>query len=211
MISLITSKGPEDANKILSNDGACPICDQVLSKRSVPQKCEVMQEKFTEKLEQVYTAYQKMTKRCQMMEQEIESLSKDKQELQEKFAEKCRQKRKLDEMYDIARTEMESLKRSAIQPANHCFSRQDPDLFSNPSARMDNRDSIRKDWSVFTPDTPGPRRTCGQQDRILTLHSTSLVVHQPNSRGSNRYWKQSSTLFFWCREWSWGRQSFNDS
>lgn len=33
MISLITSKGPEDANKILSNDGACPICDQVLSKR----------------------------------------------------------------------------------------------------------------------------------------------------------------------------------
>uniref|UniRef100_A0A453NVJ1 RING-type domain-containing protein n=1 Tax=Aegilops tauschii subsp. strangulata TaxID=200361 RepID=A0A453NVJ1_AEGTS len=25
----------EDAKKILSNDGACPICDQVLSKRSV--------------------------------------------------------------------------------------------------------------------------------------------------------------------------------
>ncbi|KAK6132534.1 hypothetical protein DH2020_033743 [Rehmannia glutinosa] len=121
------------------------------------QKCEAMQEKFTEKLEQVYTAYQKMTKRCQMMEQEIESLTKDKQELQEKFAEKCRQKRKLDEMYDLARTEMESLKRSAIQPANHCFSRQDPDLFSNPPTRMDNRDSIRKDWSVFTPDTPGPR------------------------------------------------------
>lgn len=54
------------------------------------QKCEAMQEKFTEKLEQIYTAYQKMTKRCQMMEQEIESVSKDKQELQEKFAEKCR-------------------------------------------------------------------------------------------------------------------------
>ena len=27
--------GTEDAKKILSNDGACPICDQVLSKRSV--------------------------------------------------------------------------------------------------------------------------------------------------------------------------------
>jgi len=26
-------KGTDDANKILSNDGACPICDQVLSKR----------------------------------------------------------------------------------------------------------------------------------------------------------------------------------
>lgn len=54
------------------------------------QKCEAMQEKFTEKLEQVHTAYQKMAKRCQMMEQEIESLSKDKQELQEKFSEKSR-------------------------------------------------------------------------------------------------------------------------
>lgn len=54
------------------------------------QKCEVMQAKFTEKLEEVHTAYQKMAKRCQMMEQEIESLSKDKQELQEKYAEKSR-------------------------------------------------------------------------------------------------------------------------
>lgn len=54
------------------------------------QKCEMMQEKFTEKLEQVHTAYQKMTKRCQTMQQEIESLTKDNQELQEKFAEKSR-------------------------------------------------------------------------------------------------------------------------
>ncbi|KAK9025571.1 hypothetical protein V6N11_038434 [Hibiscus sabdariffa] len=49
------------------------------------QKSEAMQEKFSEKPEQVLTAYQKMAKRCQMMEQEIESLTKDKQELQEKF------------------------------------------------------------------------------------------------------------------------------
>lgn len=54
------------------------------------QKCEAMQEKFTEKLGQVHSAYQKMAKKCQMMEQEIESLSKDKQELQEKFSEKSR-------------------------------------------------------------------------------------------------------------------------
>ncbi|XP_011082802.1 E3 ubiquitin-protein ligase CCNB1IP1 homolog isoform X2 [Sesamum indicum] len=201
---------PEDASKILSNDGACPICDQVLSKslmkpvdinpndewvnmamagispqilmksayRSVMfyigqkdlemqvkmnkvvgqcrQKCEAMQEKFTEKLEQIYTAYQKMTKRCQMMEQEMENLSKDKQELQEKLAEKCRQKRKLDEIYDQARNEIESLKRSAIHPANNFFSRPEPDLFSDPATRMDNRDPIRKDWSVLTPNTPGP-------------------------------------------------------
>ncbi|XP_059664517.1 E3 ubiquitin-protein ligase CCNB1IP1 homolog [Cornus florida] len=201
----------EDASKILSNDAACPICDQVLSKslmrpvdinpndewinmvmvgitpqilmksayRSVMfyigqkelemqfkmsriaaqcrQKCETMQEKFTEKLEQVHTAYQKMAKRCQMLEQEMESLSKDKQELQEKFSERSRQKRKLDEMYDQLRSEYESVKRSAIQPANNFYSRTEPDMFSNPASMMDNRDPIRKERSVTTPETPGPR------------------------------------------------------
>ncbi|XP_052179105.1 E3 ubiquitin-protein ligase CCNB1IP1 homolog isoform X2 [Diospyros lotus] len=201
----------EDASKILSNDGACPICDQVLSKslmkpvdinpndewinmamagispqilmksayRSVMfyigqkelemqfkmnrivsqcrQKCETMQEKFTEKLEQVHTAYQKMAKRCQMLQQEIENLSKDKQELQEKFSEKSRQKRKLDEMYDELRSEYESMKRSAIQPATNFYSRDESDFFSGPPNMMDNRDPTRKDWSVFTPETPGPR------------------------------------------------------
>ncbi|XP_021809656.1 E3 ubiquitin-protein ligase CCNB1IP1 homolog isoform X3 [Prunus avium] len=188
----------EDASKILGNDGACPICDQVLSKslmkpvdinpndewvnmamagvspqilmksahRSIMfyigqkelemqfkmnrivaqfrQKCEAMQEKFTEKLEQVHTAYQKMAKRCQMMEQEIESLSKDKQELQEKFAEKSRQKRKLDEMYDQLRSEYESVKRSALQPATNFYSRNEPDLFSNQANILDNREAVRK-------------------------------------------------------------------
>ncbi|KAJ7948804.1 E3 ubiquitin-protein ligase CCNB1IP1 [Quillaja saponaria] len=201
----------DDASKVLSNDGACPICDQVLSKslmkpvdvnpndewinmamvgvspqllmksayRSVMfyigqkelqmqykmnrivaqcrQKCEVMQEKFTEKLEQVHTAYQKMAKRCQMMEQEIESLSKDKQELQEKFSEKSRQKRKLDEMYDQLRSDYESMKRSAIQPANNFYCRNEPDLFCNPANMLDDRETGRKDRPVFIPDTPGPR------------------------------------------------------
>ncbi|TYG47618.1 hypothetical protein ES288_D11G353900v1 [Gossypium darwinii] len=202
----------EDASKILSNDAACPICDEVLSKslmkpvdinpndewinmamagispqilmksayRSVMfyvgqkdlemqykmnkivaqcrQKCEAMQEKFSEKLEQVHTAYQKMAKRCQMMEQENQSLSKDKLELQEKFSEKSRQKRKLDEMYDQLRSEYESLKRSAIQPSKNFYARNEPDLFSNPAANVvDSREPIRKDWSIFSPGTPGPR------------------------------------------------------
>ncbi|XP_044472908.1 E3 ubiquitin-protein ligase CCNB1IP1 homolog [Mangifera indica] len=122
------------------------------------QKCEAMQEKFTEKLEQIHTAYQKMGKRCQMMEQEIENLTKDKQELQEKFSEKSRQKRKLDEMYDQLRSEYESMKRSAIQPVNNLFPRNEPNLFSNPAANvMESRDHIRKDWFVFSPGTPGPR------------------------------------------------------
>ncbi|RWR89173.1 E3 ubiquitin-protein ligase CCNB1IP1 isoform X1 [Cinnamomum micranthum f. kanehirae] len=121
------------------------------------QKCEVMQDKFTEKLEQVHAAYQKMAKRCQMLEHEIESLTKDKQELQEKFSEKSRQKRKLDEMYDQLRSEYESIKRSAIQPASNFFARAEPDLFSSPANMMDNRDTFRQDRSVFTPDTPGPR------------------------------------------------------
>ncbi|KAL7218616.1 hypothetical protein ACSBR2_011812 [Camellia fascicularis] len=108
------------------------------------QKCETMQEKFTEKLEQVHTAYQKIAKRCQMLEQEIESLTKDKQELQENFSEKSRQKRKLDEMYDQLRSEYDTMKRSAIQPGSNFYSRTESDLFSNPPNMMDNRDPIRK-------------------------------------------------------------------
>ncbi|KAK1366325.1 E3 ubiquitin-protein ligase CCNB1IP1-like [Heracleum sosnowskyi] len=181
----------EDAGRILSNDAACPICDQmamagispqILMKsayRSVMfyagqkelemqfkmnrivgqcrQKCEAMQGKFTEKLEQVHTAYQKMAKKCQMMEQEMESLSKDKQELQEKFSEKSRQKRKLDEMYDQLRCEYESIKRTAIQPANSFYSGIEPDLFASTANMMPNRDPFKKDWPAYTPDTPGPR------------------------------------------------------
>lgn len=56
----------------------------------------------------------------------------------------ARQKRKLDEMYDQARNDIESLKRAAIQPANNFFSRTENDLFSDPAGRLDNRDSIRK-------------------------------------------------------------------
>ncbi|KAK3156425.1 hypothetical protein QOZ80_2AG0107130 [Eleusine coracana subsp. coracana] len=189
----------EDAQKILSNDGACPICDQVLSKshmrpvdinpsddwtnmamagispqilmksayRSVMfyigqkelemqykmnrivgqcrQKCELMQAKFTEKLEEVHTAYQKMAKRGQLMEQEIENLTRDKQELQEKFAEKSRQKRKLDEMYDKLRSEYDSAKRSAIQPTNNNYLRRpQPELFSGMPNIMDGGDPLRQ-------------------------------------------------------------------
>ncbi|XP_018492081.1 E3 ubiquitin-protein ligase CCNB1IP1 homolog isoform X2 [Raphanus sativus] len=203
----------EDASKILSNDGACPICDQVLSKshmkpvdtnpneewvnmamagispqilmksayRSVMfyisqrelemqskmnrvvaqcrQKCESMQAKFSERMEQVHTAYQKTGKRCQMMEQEVQNLTKDIQELQEKFSEKSRQKRKLDEMYDQLRSEYESVKRTAIQPANNLYPRhQEPDFFSNPPVNMmENREPTRTDRSFYSPGTPGPR------------------------------------------------------
>ncbi|WZZ64576.1 hypothetical protein YC2023_075946 [Brassica napus] len=171
----------EDASKILSNDGACPVCDQVLSKslmkpvdtnpneewvnmamagispqilmksayRSIMfyvsqrdlemqckmnrvvaqcrQKCEGVQAMLSEKMEKAHAAYQKMSKRCQMMEQEVENLTKDKQELQEKFSEKSRQKRKLDEMYDQLRSEYDQV-----------------NLFG-------------ADRSFFSPATPGPR------------------------------------------------------
>lgn len=46
-------------------------------------------------------------------------------------------------MYDLARAEAESLKRSAIMPANLSLS-EEPDLFSNPTTRIDNRDTIRR-------------------------------------------------------------------
>ena len=56
----------------------------------------------------------------------------------------ARQKRKLDEMYDQLRSEYDSVKRSAIQPANHLYSRTEPDLFSNPNNLMDNHNTLRK-------------------------------------------------------------------
>ncbi|XP_048616669.1 E3 ubiquitin-protein ligase CCNB1IP1 homolog isoform X4 [Brassica napus] len=110
------------------------------------QKCEGMQAKYSEKMEQVHTAYQKMGKRCQMMEKAVENLTKDKQELQEKFSEKSRQKSKLDEMYDQLRSEYESVKRTAIQPANNFYPRQqEPEFFSNPPFNMiENREPTRK-------------------------------------------------------------------
>ncbi|KAJ7981894.1 E3 ubiquitin-protein ligase CCNB1IP1 [Quillaja saponaria] len=228
----------DDASKILSSDGACPICDQVLSKsllkpvdinpndewinmamagvspqilmksayRSVMffigqkelemqhkmnrivaqcrQKCEVMQEKFTEKLEQVHTAYQKMAKRCQMMEQEIESLSKDKQELQEKFSEKSRQKRKLDEMYDQMRSEYESMKRSAIQPGNNFYSRNEPDLFSKPCNMMDGRETGRKGPREDVWPTRQTSSNSGQFD--ISVRSPAKQAAIPMDAGYRR-------------------------
>ncbi|KAJ1691030.1 hypothetical protein LUZ63_015185 [Rhynchospora breviuscula] len=198
----------EDANKILNSDGACPVCDQVLSKSLMrpvemnpgeewinlsmaglsPQilmkgayksimfyigqkelemqykmnkivsqyklKCEAMQAKFTEKMEEVHTAYQKMAKKCQLMQKEVENLTKDKQELQEKYSEKSRQKRKLDEMYDQLRAEYESAKRSAIQPAKS-FLRNEPDLFSGMGNIMQGDPLLRQDGSNLIPETPG--------------------------------------------------------
>lgn len=119
------------------------------------QKCEGMQAKYSEKMEQVHTAYQKMGKRCQMMEQAVENLIKDKQELLEKFSEKSRQKRKLDEMYDQLRSEYELVKRTAIQPANNFYPRQqEPEFFSNPPFNMmENREPTRKDRSFYSWNT----------------------------------------------------------
>ncbi|KAG6755161.1 hypothetical protein POTOM_040977 [Populus tomentosa] len=79
-----------------------------------------------------------------------------------------RQKRKLDEMYDQLRSEYESNKRSAIQPANNFFSRNEPDLFSNPAATMmDNRDPIRKVLVTLTT----------MENVCLSLSRYSLIMH----------------------------------
>lgn len=64
--------------------------------------------------------------------------------LDTKYYSNNRQKRKLDEMYDQLRSEYESTKRSAIQPAGNFYPRNEPDLFSNPANVMDNRDPTRK-------------------------------------------------------------------
>ena len=47
-------------------------------------------------------------------------------------------------MYDQLRNEYESVKRSAIQPAGNFFSRNEPDLFSNPANIASNREAPRR-------------------------------------------------------------------
>lgn len=57
---------------------------------ALKQKCEEMQSKYMEKLEQVHAAYQKAMKKVQALEHEKDQLTKDKNELQEKYTEKSR-------------------------------------------------------------------------------------------------------------------------
>lgn len=47
-------------------------------------------------------------------------------------------------MYDQLRSEYESVKRSALQPATNFYSRNEPDLFSNQANILDNREAVRK-------------------------------------------------------------------
>ena len=56
----------------------------------------------------------------------------------------ARKKRKLDEMYDQLRSEYETVKRSAIQPASNFFPRTEPDLFSSMPNMMDGRHPLRQ-------------------------------------------------------------------
>ncbi|MCO5587859.1 hypothetical protein L7F22_041811 [Adiantum nelumboides] len=126
------------------------------------QRFEQMQTKFQEKLEQLHGAYQKAVKRIQASEQEIETLSKDRAELQEKYAEKSRQKRKLEEMYDNLRNELDNLKRSArAQPPHHKgpfqVHRAVKDMFSEASGFEDpnTRPSPGASSHLLAPVTPG--------------------------------------------------------
>ncbi|CAN1322300.1 E3 ubiquitin-protein ligase CCNB1IP1 homolog [Linum perenne] len=155
------------------------------------QKCEALQEKCTEKLEQIHNAYQKMAKRCHMMEQEIESLNNDKQELQEKFSEQSRQKRKLEEMYDQLRSENESMKRSAIQPVTNFYARRnDADLFADTGATMmDSREQIRNDkYTSFWKMRPRPREDIWttRQESANSGFGSSPVRRQGQAELGNR-------------------------
>jgi len=143
------------------------------------QKCELMQAKFTEKLEEVHTAYQKMAKRCQLLEQENENLNRDKHELQEKFAEKSRQKRKLDEMYDQLRNEYESVKRSALQPANNYLARPQPDLFAGMPNVMDGGDHLRQGQRDEGWGPPPRQRHCTSGPFDLSTGSPAHAVAPP--------------------------------
>ncbi|KAK6934126.1 hypothetical protein RJ641_034281 [Dillenia turbinata] len=107
------------------------------------QKCDVMQDKFTEKLEQVHTAYQKMVKSKRVRACPRISRSSKKNLLRN----------------------TESTKRSVVQPANSFYAGNEQDLFTNPVNKMDNRDPIRKDWSM--PETPGRQEEIWPPERTV--------------------------------------------
>jgi len=55
-------------------------------------------------------------------------------------------------MYDQLRNEFDSVKRSAIQPANNYYSRNEHDLFSNPPNMIDDREIGRKGNPLLSID-----------------------------------------------------------
>jgi len=74
-------------------------------------------------------------------------------------------------MYDKLRTEYDSLKRSAIQPASNLFPRPQPDMFAGMPNMMDNSNPLRQGrreevWA------PAPRQRLSNSDTF------------ENSRGS---------------------------
>ncbi|KAF8080890.1 hypothetical protein N665_0917s0006 [Sinapis alba] len=123
------------------------------------EQCQGMKSKCIEKMEQVREAYEKLGKRCGLLEQEVANLTKDKQELQEKFSETSRKKRKLNELYDQLSREFESVKHTATQRVN----REDHHFLV-----VENREPTRKDRLSFY--SPAPR---GSRDQIWPARQNS--------------------------------------
>lgn len=98
-----------------------------------------------------------------------------------------RQKRKLDEMYDQLRNEYESVKRSAIQPANNYFPRAQPDLFSGMPNIMDSSDPLRQGnlWhyarscSVSSTEYFGFLEASSPQKQLIHLLQDRLILLKP--------------------------------
>lgn len=82
-------------------------------------------------------------------------------------------------MYDQLRSEHDSMKRSAIQPAGNFYPRNGPDLFSNPANMLDNRDNIRK-GKLFPPFINNFHREC-KLVPIVTREEAELRWGQPIS------------------------------
>ncbi|RWW19724.1 hypothetical protein BHE74_00017911, partial [Ensete ventricosum] len=141
----------EDANKIISNDAACPVCDQVLSKRYLL----ILKTRFW------FGDYVNFLLAALKMVMAGVSPQIHGQK-----------KRKLDEMYDKLRSEYESAKRSSVQPANF-FSRAEPDLFSSMANMMDGRASVGQDYLRRNVYIPGQKWRCCVQ----ALCSASLDIY----------------------------------
>lgn len=114
------------------------------------------------------------------------------------YSSNARQKRKLDEMYDQLRSEYESMKRSAIQPAGTFYTRNESDLFANDANMMDNRDTTRKGNQSFVLFSCRRQRKCfllSPEISFLYFHVSLLWLEYMVSQGHHETRLSLITVF----------------
>lgn len=87
-------------------------------------------------------------------------------------------------MYDQLRSEYESVKRSAIQPATNFYSRNEPDLFSNQANILDRREAVRK-GNYFSLKVAERQYTSIYVDSRILFHEILIIILQNTKEKSH--------------------------